>query len=327
MRFAFIIAAVAALAAAGPASAQEARPVEFHGLVQIWFTAADSHSTFRVRRTELKATGPVMERVRWTVQIDPSKLVTLSTRSDSGVVRGVDVDNGSVLQDAILSYEISPGWAIDAGQFKIPLTREGTASSATLETVERALFATAAGKFADVRDLGVRARGVAGPLELHGGLFNGVGESFNRSDANTQKALVARAVLTALPGLALGASAAQSVGRASAGERNRWGVDASFATDRVTLRGEVLGGRDAAVERFGYYGLAAFRVLPRLDTVLRYDAWDNGISAREDDYVAGLSYLLDGRTTKLQLNLVRKTFAGKLTPAQNLLLINAQAAF
>jgi hypothetical protein len=315
------------LGCAVPLRAQQPLPpIEFHGLVQVWFTGGDGHSTFRIRRTELKAGGPITDRIRWGVQIDPSRLVTLVTRRDSTALVGVDVGNGSVLQDALLTYSVSRAWAIDVGQYKLPLSREGTTSSAALETVERTLFATAEGKFADIRDIGVRLRGVIGPLELHGGVFNGLGESFNRTDANMQKAFMARAVLTPLTGLALGASGGHTIG-VSGATQHRLGADVSFVRPRMTLRSELLSGSDGAIDRIGYYGLAAYRPHPKFEAVVRYDDWDAGTAPREQDYVGGVSYLIDARYTKLQLNFVRKTFAGDATSSQNLLMINAQAAW
>jgi hypothetical protein len=303
-----------------------ARPVAFHGLVQIWFTAREDQSTFRVRRTELKLSGSATGHVEWTVQVDPSKVITLRNRAPDELPPDVEIDNGSVLQDALVSYRLSPSVAIDAGQFKLPLSREGIQSSASLETIERAQFASAVGKFADVRDLGVRARGLVGPLGWHAGVFNGLGESFNRSDDNAQKAVVARTVIAVLSGFEAGVSGAHTLGRAAEGERYRWGGDLAYADTRFGLRAEVLGGADGDRERVGFYALTSYRWQPRWQAVLRYDAWDNqGVTQR--DYVAGLNYLVEGNHAKLQLNFIHTTFADAAPRARHILLINGQAAW
>ena len=290
--------------------------IELHGLAQIWYAGESSANTFRVRRAELKLSGRFNEDLLWAVQVDPSK-------------------SGNIFQDALMSYRVDKRIFIDAGQFKLPFSREGLESSSRIETVERTLFASTTNKMADIRSIGIQVRAATGNIGLQVGAFNDLTESSNRVDNDRSKALTARVTMGVVPHLTLGASGAVTVGPAAESTgRSRAGGDVQYASSRVTLRSELLFGKDSHDDRLGYYALAAYRLLPVLEGAVRYDVWDSDVGSdadqdarRERDYVGALSYLLNGHAAKVQLAVLRKTFAHGSSEATTQLLLNAQAAW
>jgi hypothetical protein len=209
---------------------------------------------------------------------------------------------------------------IDVGQQILPLSLEGTISTAKVETIERTLFIIERSRavgLGDVRDIGASANGVwANVLEYHGGLFNETGESQGTTDPNNQKAFVGRVAVhvPAIPGLQFGGSGAFQAGPTLA-RRERAGTEAQFTDSWITLRAETMTARDAELRRFGWYSLVAVRPTSLLQFVGRYDAWDRDrthegsiVDAFERQIVLGGSYLVDGTSAKFAINLVRQTF-------------------
>lgn len=302
--------------------------VKFSGTVQAWYVGGGEAvtSTFRVRRAELKFAGELTPAAHWTLMVDPSKALKVSN--------GAVSQSTSLLQDAHATLKLG-GFSLDAGQFKLPLSREGfTQSSSKIETVERALFISD-GKYGLVRDLGFM---LSGPLvrgvSFHLGAFNGAGEMQNTPDTNDDKVVAGRVeVQTPVRGLSLGSSGAWGGEVSESNVRHdRLGGDVAFVRGPVTVRAEVMRGRDAAVERLGYYGLAAYRV-GQLELVGRYDAWDRDTAsetaaadALERHYVAGVNYFVVGTASKLQATYAHRTFGG-VAPSSGMLLVNVQMAW
>jgi phosphate-selective porin len=317
-----ILVAGLAIAMACPLNAQTAAPapkLEMHGLVQVWAIGEDTSSTFRIRRAEVKLQGALTEKLRWQVQIDPTRAT-------------------SILQDAMLSYVLRSNLIVDVGQYKVPLTREGTTSSALLETAERALFASAPNRFADLRDIGAQVRYTAPwNVDLRAGVFNSLGGNDNAADRDDRKSIMGQITVTPafLRGIMLTSSGGVSVGSSdTAQSSNRFSAGGAYGGHGVTLRSEYLQGEEAGSERAGYYGLAAYRVHPRVELVTRYDVWDpdtdgvtGTVSLRETDYTGGLTYFIDSHLAKLQVNYMRKTFENTALSARNVVIFNAQAAW
>lgn len=105
------------------------------GLFQGWYSAADAGvvDTFRLRRAEIKFSGDVSPRVKWTVMVDPSKTLSLASGGSS------ISQSGRLMQDAFISLNWKPKFTVEVGEQKIPLGLEGTTSSGKLDVVERAL--------------------------------------------------------------------------------------------------------------------------------------------------------------------------------------------
>lgn len=324
--------------------------VTFGGLLQVWYqeNAPDVDRTFRIRRTELRLSGTLPRRARWTVMIDPSRALRLSRDStivnDSIVVPTADVNQLSrIFQDAYISMDFGPSFSVDAGQRKVPLSLEGLQSAAELRTVERALMFSA-GDLGDVRDIGVMAYGRITPqVDYQVGVFNGLGENQNNVAAKDALAVAARVVVRpGMPGLQLGASGGVN-GRLDAderrsrpfGPRDRLGVDAYFQRGRWTAQSELMAGRDDEQTRLGTYALAAYQITPIIEGVARVDFFDPKSSGDDDpsaayeqlDFLLGANvYVLENRL-KFQANAVASTFGDEGPDSRLTLLLNFQASW
>jgi hypothetical protein len=319
--------------------------VKFGGLVQAWYVGGDQTvtNTFRVRRAELKFSGEITGRSRWTVAADLAKTLSMNnsytTVDGEKVVTDGSVNQGSrLLQDAYVTLGLG-GFTLDAGQHKLPVGLEGGATSpAKTDVVEKALFMTdraRSGGIADVRDLGVSLRGRVLPgTDLQLGLYNGSGESMGTVDRNEGKAFVGRVVhrVAVVPGLQLGASGVWAGEPADAPRKDRLGAEMLFASGPLKLQAEVMGAADGAVRRRGYYLHAGYR-FGVIEPVARFDVWDpdtrtdaGASTAVGRDYLAGFNYLLDGPGVKLQGNLIRRTLPGVAEPT-HLLMVNLQTAW
>jgi hypothetical protein len=322
-----------AVALSSPAAAQDSTaarpptPVEFHGFIEVYYRAGDptTKDGYRLRKGDLKFSGELSPRLRWRIGFDAGKALALDAETegaaDSVRVVGVSVDQKSrIVQDAALTYTVNHLLSVDVGQQLIPLSLEGTIPTPNVETIERTMFIVERSRgtgLGDVRDIGASVNGLTpAGLEYHVGLFNETGESQGTTDANDQKAVVARAAYhpSFFPGFQIGGSGAFE-GGPTPERRERAGGELQYRATRLTLRGEAMTARDGELRRFGWYGLGAFRPIPSIQLVGRWDEWDRDRSgettlnnAFERQLVGGASYLLDGGVARLVVNVVRQTF-------------------
>lgn len=326
------IVVAALLGLAGFARAQDsvrAGPVEIHGFVLVYYRSGDPLTVdgFRLRKADIKFSGLVSPDLRWRVTFDAAKAIALTKTvgevGDSAVaLTDAAIDQRSrILQDAALTYAVNPSLVIDVGQQIIPLGLEGTFPTAKIETIERTLFVAERSRavgLGDVRDIGVSANGaiVDGQVEYHLGVFNETGESAGATDVTPQKAVVGRIAFhpRMLPQLAFGGSGGYEGGAATL-RRERAGGEVQYRGRDVTVRAEVMSARDGLLHRLGWYGLGAYRPTSRLQLAARYDWWDrdrgaevSAANALETQVVVGASYLLQGASAKVALNVVRQTF-------------------
>jgi hypothetical protein len=327
------IAAPAPVPAPPPAPSPAPAPtVKFGGLLQGWYLAGDEgvNDTFRMRRAELKVSGELAGKFGWVVMIDPAKSLTVSSGTVNQATR--------LLQDAFITVAGPYGTTLQVGQYRIALSREGVEPSSSIDTVERALFLTDRarnGNYGDVRDIGVSLKGtLARRYDYQVGVFNSSGESQNDIDKDGRKAVVGKFVATVVPGLRLGASGAWG-GPEEAGRprRDRLGGELLFTRGPLKLAAEVMGGRDGALERRGYYAHAGYRFRSRLEGIVRVDGWDPDLSrdggltaAEETDYTVGFNYNPIA-SLRLQANAVHKTFSDNALGDRNLLLVNLQTSW
>lgn len=325
--------------------------ITINGLLQNWYVTGSREfrrsqsNSFRIRRAELKLSGDIRPKAHWTVMMDVAKILSVSTTSrtvaSDTVVGTVATNQASrILQDAFLTLDYIPHVRIDVGQRKVPLSLEGLQSSAALKTVERALmFSDRArgGDFGDVRDIGLLAYGpITRHIDYQLGIYNGLGENQNALDRNDEKAVAGRLVFRPafLPGLQVGGSGGVSGGDAPGTlYDNRVAGELLYERGNITVQSEIMNGADAGISRLGYYFLAAYRVTPRIEPVLRIDVFDpdtdrgsTAASVTERDYLVGANYLIDGNHLKLQANYLAKTFSS-ITETQHVLQINLQAAW
>lgn len=322
--------------------------IKFNGLLQGWYAAGNSgiRNTFRIRRSELKFSGKITPWAGWTVMIDPSKALTLNNSytvvDGSKVVSDTSVNQASrMLQDAFITFDYRRNVRVNIGQFKTPLSMEGLQSSAALDTVERALFASdraRGGTYGDVRDLGVMIHGpLTSSIDYQLGLFNGSGENQNDLDKNNQKAVAGRLVARPrfLRGLQIGGSGVWGNGSGPGHpRRDRLGAELLFKRDAFLVKSELMTGKDSDLNRLGYYAHVGYRLTPRMEAIFRVDRWDpdtrletDSTNIAEQDFVTGINYYVTENNVKFQVNYLRKTFAGQVTPSRNLILINLQTSW
>jgi Phosphate-selective porin O and P len=314
-------------AAQDSTGARAALPVEVHGFLEVYYRAGDptTKDGYRLRKADLKFSGDISPHLRWRVTFDASKVLTvsktLSDVSDSVVLSDAAIDQRTrMLQDAALTLALNHAMSLDIGQQIIPLSLEGTISTANVETIERTMFIVERSRavgLGDIRDIGVSANGtLAKVLEYHAGVFNETGEAQGTTDPNQQKALMGRFVVhpPMLPGFQFGGSGGYQ-GGALPLQRERLGTELQFRDSWLTLRAETMAARDAQLRRFGWYTLAAARPTPLLQFVARYDAWDRDrtheasiVDAFERQIILGGSYLIDGTAARFVANVVRQTF-------------------
>jgi hypothetical protein len=321
--------------------------IKFTGLLQTSYAAGTgTKNTFRIRRAEMKFAGQVLPKVKWTLMLDPSKALNLSTTSatvgGTPVITSVSANQSSrILQDAYITLNYIKDVNIDIGQYKVPLSQEALQSSSALDTVERALFLSdrsRGGGLADNRDFGIQFSGPLGKnVNYQIGIFNGIGETQNITDTNQEKAVVGRFLFrpSFIKGLQIGASGAFSNSdRITNPKRDRVGGELVYTNSKFKFKTEVMGGIDGDIHRLGYYMHFAYKITPKFEAIFRIDGFDpdrrretNSANVSEIDYVSGFNYYIKDHNVKLQFNYLRKTFNNGIQSPRNLFLTNLQTSW
>ncbi len=258
-----------------------ARQMRLTGFTQLRYQLLDEagkNDGFDLRRARLRLIGDITPVFGYNVQ--------------------VDLADKPKLLDAFGEVRIAPFLVITAGQFLIPFSLENLTATSKLDFIERAqAVESMVGYSKDVtgnqygRDIGIMAGGTLiknmdrSVLEYRLGLFNGSGINIPDT-ANEAKDIVARLILNPVKGLSFGISGyngwdkpiyPDEPGKSQA--RNRLGLDASYVTDRVSLKGEYIRGRDGVTDKQGWYLQAGYFVVPRkLQLLTRYDSYDPSLS-------------------------------------------------
>lgn len=327
---AFIVTSAALPAAAQDSTGTTVKfvipPIETHGFLEIYYRSGDPlvKDGYRLRKADLKFSGVLSPRLRWRISFDAGKALTLNTtvgtKTDSAALAVVSVDQRSrMLQDAALTYVVNRFVGFDVGQQIVPLSYEGTLNTWNIETIERANFEVERSRavgLGDVRDIGASANGLAGGLEYHAGLFNEMGDAGGGTDATQAKAVLARLAyhFPILPGFHIGGTGGYEPGLRSQ-QKSRAASEIQYRNSAFVIRGETMEARDGLLRRFGWYGLSAYRVLPNLQLVARFDSWDRDkgaentlANALEQQITGGFSYFIEGGNAKLAVNVIRQTF-------------------
>jgi hypothetical protein len=320
---ALFILAIAAprVGAQDSVSSRALPPVEIHGFIQVYYRSGDpvNKDSYRLRKADIKFSGIISPTLAWRVSFDAGKALTLSTTADTIGLTGVSVDQRTrMLQDAALTMKVNPFMSLDIGQQIIPLSLEGTISTANVETIERTLFVSERSRaigLGDIREVGLSANGRVEGLEYHVGLFNETGEAAGTTDPNDQKTVMTRVAyhFPQIPGLQIGGSGGFQ-GGPRAQRRERAASEIQYRAKAFTLRGETMSARDGALKRFGWYGLGVYRPAPQWQFAARYDSWDRDITgenvaanALQKQVVLGVSYLFE-QTAQVKFNIIRQTF-------------------
>src|SRR5262249_49964479 len=152
-------------------------------------------------------------------------------------------------------------------------------------------------------------------------------------DRNDQKGVVGRLVVrpSFSKGLQVGGSGLWGNGSQTDLKRDRLGVEFLFQRGPLTLKGELMTGKDGVVHRRGYYLHFAYHLTPKWEGIFRFDSWDpdtrketNPANVIERDYVTGFNYFINESHVKLQFNYLRKTFGNGIVASQNLGVLRLQ---
>lgn len=266
-------------------------PLKLSGYVQTrWTDSVGANNPFEIRRARIALDGKLNEKMGFRVQVDAVK--------------------GPILVDARFEWKPSPYARLTLGQFKIPFSRENLISGRDLLTVERSAVVN---KLVPGRDNGSSGRDIGAQLEgviLGGkdeplvsysfGVFNGAG--INRTDDNRRKDVSARIALHLLKGLSLAGDYYNGESGPDRLTKDRMGVELAYVRGRSTVQSEYIWGRDDATRKRGWYVLGAYRFVPKLEGVLRFDSFDPDRGAsrdRTDTYLGGINWYFS-RWVKLQ---------------------------
>lgn len=280
-------------------------------------TEGEWNSTMRIRRAEIKAKGEIIpKQIAYMVMFDVARLLDFQNKTltvgDSTVTVSQPPSGGntSILQDVALTY-LTDYADVSVGQFKIPVSLEGSGSASKLYFPERALISR---KYGDRRDIGIKAEKKFGYFGYNVGLFNGQGQ--NNLDTNDQKDLGARLEVypfgdsgKELTAAVVGYTALND--RDEAGTKDRIEGDVKLEKANVLVQAEYIRGWDrnatTRVEGQGFYILAGYSI-GDLQPLVRIGSVDSNVDidqpAPDDEYTAyefGANYYLKGHDAKLQL--------------------------
>lgn len=363
---------VIALVSGGLALAEgpEEKKVEYKpklsGYIEGWYRSDDSDlsnqatsskkvdNEFRVRRARLTASGNVSEELSYKLT---ASLDGPTPASSASTVR---------LWDAYVTYTFNPLAAVTAGQIKYDFSLEGLEATPDRVPVLRSeavndiagKLGTKGGSF---RDIGVKLNGSYEKfLNLTYGLDVINGSGMNAGDNNAEKDIVARASISPVEGLTIGASGYKGKGQDQTEERfevqeTAYGADAEYHIQNLKLRGEYITGKwenwdvatsSAASGRkqnpWGWYLQASYKLppVPALELMGRFEDY------RKDSYTAdsdlktttlGAAYYIKGKSRIAVNYLIRNPGGSPIVTAQetdatgsrigNLLLIQALLVF
>ncbi len=296
-------------------------------------------SSFRIRRAEFKAKGEIIPKtVSYMVMFDAARLLdlkstpvtttgtdangmptstTTNTLAPAGALGGSTILTGantSILQDVQLTY-ITDYADFSIGQFKIPVSLEGSGSAAKLILPERALVSR---MFGDKRDIGFKIEKKFDSFSYLLGVYNGQGQ--NNLDSNDQKDLALRVEVYPVKDVTVGVVGYTSVGdNELVGTKRRIEGDIKVEKSGFLLQAEAIRGWDRVAlgqsmqEGQGFYVAAGYTLFDKLQPIVRIgsvDPWvgndEHGATAidKNDEVTAyefGANYYLKQHDAKVQL--------------------------
>ena len=284
----------------------------------------------RIRRAELKIKGEIIRKTfGYAVMFDPARLLDFSNKTipvtgeepaptNAGSVSVAQPPAGgstSILQDAWLTY-FNDYADISVGQFKVPVSLEGSGSAAKLYLPERALVSR---KYGDRRDLGIKAEKKFDTFGFTLGVFSGEGQ--NKLDSNDQKDLALRLEVYPVKDVTLAAVGYTSITeRDLVGTKDRIEGDIKLEKYHALLQAEYIRGWDMngtpaqhqRVQGQGFYVLAGYTFFDKLQPVVRIGSLDPDVDHDEHGAIApdpndettsyelGVNYYFKGHDAKLQ---------------------------
>lgn len=324
---------VVAPAAVEPAAAAQAVPdrisVGKNGgflqpgmLLQAWGIVTDDSqhdatSTFRLRRAEIHLKGEILPNVvAYRLMVDPAKLRLFNTSKvpvqgqmpapESPGTVSVQQPNGdfSILQDFFITF-MSDYADVSIGQFKVPVSLEGLASSSKVLLPERPAVTT---RFGDRRDLGVKVEKKLGEHFFYSlGVFNGSGQ--NRFDEDAEKDVALRLEVYPIKAITIGGMGYTTIGKRDGIVRDRLEGDLRYDDGTLLAQGEFIQAWDGVkapdgkrTEGRGAYGALAYTFAKTIQPVVRVGFVDPDVRKFGDltgYYEGGLNYYIRGQEARL----------------------------
>jgi hypothetical protein len=247
--------------------------------------------TGSINRARLSAGGAIVEGVTWHIQGEFRTGGSGNTRATVS------------LQDAFIRYGCA-AWALQAGQFKTPFTREFITSLADVETADRAAVVDT---LAPKRDLGLMGEYVLGnAFSASVGIFGGDGQNTIVNQDSTLLG-VARVAVRPMPVISFGAN----IGRYF-GDSTRYGFDANYEGTVVTVRAEFVAqthdGAGGAMDK-GWYALVAAFVARPVQIVGKYEWFDRPTVAtalKQQAWTGAVNLYPWNRNTRVTLEYVAR---------------------
>jgi phosphate-selective porin OprO and OprP len=310
--------------------------------------AADKKKSFNLTASKLFQLGGYAQ-VRYQIDDQPGKVDGFDLRRAYLDLKGnispywgyrfqADFANSPRVVDAYIEYKLNDYLNFTVGQFVLPFSLENITSNIKFDLIDRsqaveALVArskdvigkdtTAKGNITNYngRDIGIQVGGTLVKLndksfiEYKIGLFNGSG--INQADKNESKDVVSHVNVNPLSGLSFGVSYYTGVGNIGRPpvnwKRERFGIDASYDYQNLSLRGEFLKGTDNKTRRQGYFIQAGYYLIAqKLQVVAKYDSYDPDIDISKNAniwYIGAINYTFNPNV-RLQANYVFKDEEG-----------------
>lgn len=265
--------------------AQDSAAVRLSGYLQPRFESKGDTARFLLRRARFAIDAAVTPWAAFRVQVE---------MRTSGAP---EIPPNSPLTIAATDMYMrlsNAGWALTAGQFRVPFSLESMTSSGVLETTERAQIVVAAR-----RDVGFMVEWRAPErLTVQGAVVNGDGPN-RATNPDNRMAYLGRAMVTVAPGLQIGAAVAAY---ADSSEVNVQGL---VERGRCGARGEFVWAHldSTDTHEVGWYALATYMVRPsRVQLVGRMEQIDDNDAIATDrltGYSLGIQYFFHGDNAKL----------------------------
>jgi hypothetical protein len=301
-------------------------------LLQFWLYGAQEEMTpaggpeeddkktinFRLRRAELKVKGEILPKtIGYQFMIDPARALEVSNREvpvedgeGSVTVAQPPTDASgnpnalTILQDFFITFQ-SDYVDFSVGQFKIPLSMEGYASSSKILFPERA---PAARRWGDRRDIGLRFEKKLGDyFGYSAGLFNGTGQ--NKPDDDRDKDGALRLEVYPIEGLTLAGVGYTTIGTRDDSFRDRLEGDIKYDANDFYVIGEYFLAWDSrnqakATQGHGSYIEAAYTLFGKLQPMVRFGEVEPNKEKKGDyyrHYDFGVNYLIQKAEAKVGL--------------------------
>jgi phosphate-selective porin len=324
-------------------------------LLQGWYLvdrADETTSTFRLRRAELSAKGEIVPKlISYAISIDPARTLEFQDKTlvvanqtpaatDSSKPESVSAKQPlgatTILKDVLITFQTDYA-DMTLGQFKIPVSWEGSNSSSKLLFAE---LDAVSKEFGDKRDLGLKIAKNFKYIGYTAGIFNGAGQ--NNLDTNNAKDAALRLELYPIEGLTVAGVAYGSIGqRKDPNSKDRYEGDIRFEKGPFLFQAEYIATRDVgttrkAVRGQGVYGALAYRIIDVIQPCVRFGYLDPNTKKNldpakdggKDEFWhldLGLNWYIVANEAKLQLNYYRFQYQDKT--ADNQAILAAQVAY